>query len=139
MSKQVYDVIVDSLTIGPHVLGPCGENERFNIQFPDLFEVKDSNSGDLIASRNPARSATLTLTYFPTDSVAVQVAQIENDMQVPGSAVVFPGGAFTVADGQVVSFDDVVMVSRPAMMSGKSASVVTATFALVNARRVIPA
>jgi len=139
MSKQVYDVSVDSLTIGPHILGPCGENERFNIEFPDLFEVKDSNSGDLIASRNPARSATLTVTYFPSDTVAGQVGQIENAMLVPGGPVPFPGSAFTLVDGQVVAFDDVVQVKRAPMMSVKSASVVTATFALVNARRTITA
>ena len=137
MSKKTYDVIADGLTIGDYTLGPCGENERFNIEFPDLFEVKDSNSGDLIASRNPARSATLTVTFFPTDSVAVQVWAIENAMQVPENNFTFPGSAFTLADGQLVVFDDVVLVKRAQMMSGKSASVVTATFSLVNARRQI--
>ena len=142
---STVNVIGDSLVIAGITFPPSGESDRFRISFPESYSGQDSNSGARVQSKNVALGATLTVSCYQTDALALvmeqTLAQQLVDDATPSARAPKPGSASLVltpenSTPRGATWQDCRIFQQGDVASARNGAVVTWVFDLVNARRV---
>jgi hypothetical protein len=141
---STVNVLGDSLVIAGILFPPSGESDRFRISFPESYTGQDSNSTDRIQSKNVAVGATLTISCYQTDALALVLEQALAQQLVddanpsartpkPGSASILQAPGVTARGA---NWQDCRIFQQGDVASARNGAVVTWVFDLVNVRRV---
>lgn len=139
------NVLADTLALAGVDLPPAGDSDRFRLVFPPSYEIQISNSGDDIASKNPATNATLTVSAYQTDALTLVMEafysqQLADDAN-PSARAPKPGACGLVLASDNLTqlkarWTDARVTQRSDLVSARNGTVVTWT---LNLSRVVTA